>query len=444
MNIINNIKKEFEGDHTLKIKEISISNYLLYVVYINGLSDEAKIADFIIRPIINNDDIIVLLPNQKKVTYNEGINNLISGEALLIYDDTILSIDCKNSPIRGFSEPESETVEKGPKLGFVENILFNITLIRSNLKSSKIKIKYIELDGENKNKMAIMYVDNLVDKKVLEELENRINKILPITTLDPNMIREKIKDHPYSSYKTIGSTERPDVAINKLLDGKIVLFVDGSPTCLTLPFIFKENFISPDDYYINFYYSSFNRLIRILCFLISILLPGFYLSLIMYHQELIPTKLAMSLISSRMGVSFPSFVEILFLLISFDIIRETGSKIPSSLGTALSIVAGIVLGQAVVEAKIVSTAVIIITSLSSLTGIINTNVKSTIIIWRIIIFFFALIMGFHGFLTGLILFIIYLVSIKSFNEEYLKDFFNFDIKRYKDTYIRYPFKGDKK
>ena len=259
MNIINNIKKEFEGDHTLKIKEISISNYLLYVVYINGLSDEAKIADFIIRPIINNDDIIVLLPNQKKVTYNEGINNLISGEALLIYDDTILSIDCKNSPIRGFSEPESETVEKGPKLGFVENILFNITLIRSNLKSSKIKIKYIELDGENKNKMAIMYVDNLVDKKVLEELENRINKILPITTLDPNMIREKIKDHPYSSYKTIGSTERPDVAINKLLDGKIVLFVDGSPTCLTLPFIFKENFISPDDYYINFYYSSFNR-----------------------------------------------------------------------------------------------------------------------------------------------------------------------------------------
>lgn len=439
------IKSLFFGDDTFKSKELFIDNTLVGILYyINGISDEKKIGELIIKPVLELEKMEFYNPSVSKVSFEKGVSDLLNGDCLVILRDKILSIDTKANFNRGFQEPDNETVEKGPKMGFVENLLTNVSLIRKNLKTNKLKIAYVNVGGENNNTIALLYLDDRVDKLALKELKKRLSKIIPVEALDSNKLVEKLKDNKYSPFMTIGSTGRPDVCSQKMLEGRIILLLDGSPQALSVPYLFVENFRNPDDYYVNFYYGSFNRVLRILCFLVSIMTPGIYISFILYHQELIPTKLAESIIASRRGVPFPSFVEVIFLLLAFDIIRETGSMIPKALGTALSIVSGLILGQAAVEARIVSTVVIIVVSLTSLTGLVTPSLKTPIIFWRIIFFFLSLLMGFQGFLTAGLLLIIFLSKMKSFNRYYLSHFFDFGLKHFKDTYIRFSFRRVKK
>ena len=439
------IKALFLDDDTFKSKELFIDNNLVGILYyINGISDEKKIGELIIKPVLELERMDFYNPSVSKVSFDKGVSNLLNGDCLIILKDKILSIDTKTNFNRSIVEPDNETVEKGPKTGFVENLLTNVSLIRKNLKTNKLRISYVDIGGESNNTMALLFLEDKVDKLVLKELKKRLAKIIPVEAIDSNKLLEKLKDNKYSPFMTIGSTARPDVCSQRMLEGKIILLLDGSPQALSVPYLFVENFQNPDDYYVNFYYGSFNRLLRILCFIVSIMTPGIYISFILYHQELIPTKLAESIIASRRGVPFPSFVEVIFLLLAFDIIRETGSMIPKALGTALSIVSGLILGQAAVEARIVSTAVIIVVSLTSLTGLMTPSLKTPIIFWRSIFFFLSLLMGFQGFLTAGLLMIIFLSKMKSFNRYYLSHFFDFNLRYFKDTYIRFSFRRVKK
>ena len=277
------IKALFLDDDTFKSKELFIDNNLVGILYyINGISDEKKIGELIIKPVLELERMDFYNPSVSKVSFDKGVSNLLNGDCLIILKDKILSIDTKTNFNRSIVEPDNETVEKGPKTGFVENLLTNVSLIRKNLKTNTWRISYVDIGGESNNTMALLFLEDKVDKLVLQELKNRLAKIIPVEAIDSNKLLEKLKDNKYSPFMTIGSTARPDVCSQRMLEGKIILLLDGSPQALSVPYLFVENFQNPDDYYVNFYYGSFNRLLRILCFIVSIMTPGIYISFILY------------------------------------------------------------------------------------------------------------------------------------------------------------------
>lgn len=232
--------------------------------------------------------------------------------------------------------------------------------------------------------------------------------------LDSNYIAEFIKDAPYSPFKTIGSTERPDVVAAKLLEGRIALFLDGTPVVLTLPYLFIENFQSNDDYYLNYYYASISRLIRIFGFWLSISIPAIYVALTTFHQELLPVNLVQSISTARNGVPLPTVLEAILMVIVFEILRETGLRTPQGIGQALSIVGALVIGQAAVDARLISAPMIIIVALSGITGIMLPKIKGAIIYMRFGLLILSSIIGLYGYTLGILLMIIHLFTIRSF------------------------------
>ncbi|HAN44763.1 MAG TPA: spore germination protein [Ruminococcaceae bacterium] len=367
-------------------------------------------------------------------------------QAILYGDCVLLASNCSNVLVlnskgwitRSIVEPESERVLKGPREGFNEAIMLNLTMLRRRLMTPDFKIKFMTFGTRSKTKACICYLDSIVNKSVLQELEKRLQKISIDGIIDSNYIAELIKDSPYSPVKTVGNTERPDVVAAKLLEGRIAFLLDGSPVALTVPHLFIELFQSDEDYYINFLYSSFGRLLRIISFLLTTSIPAVYLSLITFHHEMLPTPLIMSISTSRQGVPFPTVIELLMMLIIFDLLREAGARMPGMMGQALSIVGALVIGQAAVEAKIVSAPIIIMVALIGITGLMVPRSKGFSIYLRFFLVLLSTMIGIYGFLFGYMIALIHLFGISSFGIPIMTGSYSDNMQDAKDIYIRAP------
>ncbi|MCX7773968.1 MAG: spore germination protein, partial [Clostridia bacterium] len=237
---------------------------------------------------------------------------------------------------------------------------------------------------------------------------------------------------------TIGFTERPDVVAAKLLEGRIAVMVDGSPVVLTLPFLFHEYLQSSEDYYNSFYFTSINRLLRIIGLIITVSAPAVYVAILTYHQEIIPTPLLLSISAARQGIPFPTIIEVLLMLLFFEIMRETGIRMPTAIGQALSIVGALVLGQASVEAKFFSAPVVIVVALTGITGLILPKMKGAIITIRILLLIVSSFIGLYGYVFGITCVLLLLCSMRSFGVPYLMDLTSLNPEDMKDTAIRAP------
>lgn len=257
-------------------------------------------------------------------------------------------------------------------------------------------------------------------------------------TLDVNYIAEMIRDSPASPIKTIGNTERPDVVAAKLLEGRVALFLDGTPVVLTMPIFFIENFQSDDDYYLNYYFASLGRILRVIAFFLSTSIPAIYIALVSFHQEMLPTPLIISISQARQGVPFPSVVEMFLMLLVFELLRESGSRMPSMMGQALSIVGSLVIGQAAVEAKIVSAPIIIIAAAAGITGLMITRLKGALILLRFFFLFCASFLGLYGYMFAVLALAIHLYNLNSFGIPIMSDATAANFQDNKDTYIRAP------
>lgn len=440
-NLEKELIKNFKNDDTFIKYNIKTNDRLVAkIFYIEGLVNIEKVGEIIIKK-FNNKDSLYLFPNVKIIKeIDDIIANIVNG-SVVVFDyesEKIASVEIKQFFTRSVSEPENEKIVKGPREGLIENILVNTHLIRNRIKRSDLKIEYSEINSEVNCKVAILYLDKDVDTKALRILKRRIKKINNIHSIDTNLIKEQIKDHKYNPFNTIGDTQRPDVCALKLLEGKVVVLLEGSPNALYLPFLFNENFQTIDDNYTNFYYGSINRIFRFISFFITILLPGIYVSLLMFHQELIPVKLVLSISASRKGVPFPTFVECILLLTVFEVLREAATKSSGLLGSSLSIVGAIVIGQSAVEARIVSTSVVIVVAATSITSLINPKLSGAAIIFRYFLLLLGTILGLYGLLCGLLFITIYLVKMKSFGKFYISKIFSFKLEDYKKTYVRLP------
>jgi len=314
----------------------------------------------------------------------------------------------------------------------------NVAMIRRKLQTPDFCTEMLRVGRGTATIVFICYLDTLADKKTVEEIKKRIKKIDIDGILDSNYISEQIRDNKYSLFKTCGSTERPDIVAARILEGRIALVVDGTPVVLTLPYLFSENFQSDEDYYLNFFIATAGRMLRYICFFLSIIKPAIFIALSTFHKELLPTSLAIAVAQLRAGVPLSPFGEGIILIFVFEILRETGVRMPQSLGHALSIVGGLVVGQAAVEARIVSTPMLIAVALSGISGLMIPRLKAAVFYLRFLLLFLAALFGIYGYIAGILIVAMHIISLSSFGTDYTVSLRKASFQSIKDTVWRAP------
>lgn len=457
-NIDNDIallKSIFGRDAVLRTREVLVNgNIRCYLVFMDGMVNSAQLGETVIEALLET----VLPPNTKidcdyiaknilfanevaeTSTLPDMLRAVLYGDTLLIKEgsESALTINTKGWRTRGINEPDSERVLQGPREGFDEAAMLNLAMIRRKLLTPDLCAEMMRIGRRSDTLVFVCYLGTLVDKDMLKELKRRLEKIDIDGILDSNYIAENIRDNKYSLFKTMGSTERPDIVAARLLEGRIAVVVDGTPVVLTLPYLFSENFQSDEDYYINFTLASLARVLRWICFFVTVSVPGVFVALVTHHFELLPTHFALTVARLRAGVPIASVIECIALIFAFEILKEAGLRMPQNLGHALSVVGGLVVGQAAVEAGIISAPMLIAVAFSAIAGLMVPRLTGAVFYWRLFIVVACAILGIYGYLSAVSFFVIRVFSIKSFGIDYTEAFKKPDFQTLKDTFIRAP------
>ena len=448
-------KDIFRKEAIFRVKRIKVRNSVSFdcaLLYFDGMVDSNQLNEGIIKPLITVDrenecisladfietQILFSRDIKKQTKVSDILNGIMFGETLLLIDKSkeALSVDTKGFNLRSINEPQDERVLQGPREGFVENGLSNIALIRRKLQTPDLCCEIMRVGKRSNTQVFICYLESLADPQLIRNLKEKISKINIDGILDTNYIAENIKGHKFSVFKTTGTTERPDVVAARLLEGRVAVVVNGTPVVLTVPYLFSENFQSDEDYYLNFLVSSVGRILRYLSFLLAVSIPGVFIALSSFHRELLPTALALSVSSLRGGVPFAPLTECLIMIFVFEILKETGVRMPQSLGHALSIVGGLVVGQAAVEARIISTPMLIVIAISGIAGLMIPRLRGAVFYLRIIFVFLSAFLGFVGFFAGVCVTMIHILSLKSFGVDYTVSLRKANFQSLKDTFWR--------
>ncbi|HEX3012437.1 MAG TPA: spore germination protein, partial [Syntrophomonadaceae bacterium] len=370
------------------------------------------------------------------------IDELITGNTVFFMDgiDSALIIGSGGWKDRSVSEPSTESVVRGPRDGFTETIDTNTALIRRRIKSPDLRIDEFKIGIKTKTAVLVVYINGIARQDIVNEVKSRLQKIRIDGVLESGYIEELIEDASFSLFPQIEHSERPDKVSAALLEGRIAVMVDNTPFVLIVPTVFLQFIQSPEDYYERFPVASLTRFVRATAFFISIILPALYIALTSFHQEMIPTPLALSIAASREGVPFPSIGEAFLMEATFEILREAGLRLPKQAGQAVSIVGGLVIGQAAVQAGIVSQAMVIVVALTGISSfaIPAYNAAAAGRLIRFPLMLLAAFLGLPGILAGLTIILIHLSGLRSFGVNFLDPFTSPDEDQFKDTLVRTP------
>lgn len=454
---INYFNKMFSKDATFRMRKLVVEEPFCYscaIIFFDGMVDTEKLNNGLIRPILSlgtkNNQSSLEEYLEKQVLYNNEVKEtddiyaLISainlGDSAILLDGTVnnLIVNTKGWRTRGINEPEDERVLQGPREGFDEALMLNAAMLRRKLSTPDLCFESITVGEKTQTNIFVCYLESVADKELIKKVIDKIKVINIDGILDSNYINELINSNKFSLFKTAGSTERPDIVAARLLEGRIAIMVDGTPVVLTIPYLFVENFQSDDDYYLNYIYAFLGRLIRYVCYNLSVLLPSVYLAVTLYHPNLLPAAFFASVSNARSGIPFPSCVECIVLVFIFEILRETGIRMQQSVGHALSIVGGLVVGQAAVDASLVSAPLLIVVAMSGITGLIVPRLKAAVIYSKIFLIILTSLLGVFGLFCGATILHIHLYSLDSFSVDYLSTVSIFDKNSLKDTIIRAP------
>ncbi|NLY11238.1 MAG: spore germination protein [Firmicutes bacterium] len=426
------------------------------LIFVDQMIDKEELSRNVIRPLMRLsverrffrpdllkeiiEQVISISELELQDNMSKILNGILHGETLLLIDGLAsgILINARKWTVRSIVEPASESVVRGPREGFTETLMTNLSMVRRKISSEKLRFEFMKLGTQTKTDVAIGYIDGIAPPNILAEVKKRLNEIKVEAILESGYIEELIKDSPLTPFKTVGHTERPDVVAAKLLEGRIAIFCDGTPFVLTIPFLFLEAFQANEDYYKNYFLASLDRLIRYISFIITTTTPAIYLSLVTYHQELIPTPLLLSLSASREGVPLPTVVEVIAMGFVFEILREGGVRLPNPIGSAVSIVGAIVLGDAAASAGLVSSPMIIVVALTAIASFAVPKLLGLATLIRLYLVLFSAFLGLYGFFFGIIGLFIQLCSMRSFGVPYLSNFATLQPHELQDTVIRAP------
>ncbi len=459
MNIIvKRLQKEFDLVPDLIIKKVKVSLFkTVYVIYLETVSSSDKVNDYVLKNLSNissfknhriiNLDSILPGPNTKKVNnYDEIEFYITNGFTVIIMGMEILAIETKADINRSVSTPDSEPAINGPKDAFTENYQINLGLVKRRIKSNTFKTLEFTVGRKTKTKVGLLYFEDIAEDNMIKDLKKKIEAIDIDGIIDASGLGQLICKEDKCHFPTYILTERPDNVAKALLDGKIALMVDTSPFVIIIPAFFAD-FINPSvDTYNKSTNVNFLKMVRLSCFFLSMTIPAIYIALVNYNQETIPTPLLVSFAIQRDGVPFPAIIEAFIMLFVCEMLRESDIRFPNSYGSAISILGALVLGDAAVNAGIVSPIMIIVISLTFMASLIFTEVEvaSALRYLRFIFLILAIFYGILGVLFGVIYFLIKINDIHSFGKPYFYPFAPFDKTYLFKTVLKKPTKKDKK
>ncbi|UNL92199.1 spore germination protein [Paenibacillus polymyxa] len=373
---------------------------------------------------------------------NEIYQSILSGNAVIAIDGSTyaLAVSIGGGVRRAIQEPSTQTVVRGPKEGFTEDISTNITLIRRKLRTPDLKFDSHIIGRYTQTKVMLAYIENVANPEVIQEITKRLQIIDTDSILESGYIEEFIQDEPLSLFPTMLNSERPDAVAGSLLDGQVAVLVDGTPFALIAPVTFFNFFQTAEDYYQRYDISTFLRALRVVSFLVSLLLPSLFIALTTFQQEMIPTTLLITLMAQREGTPFPALLEALMMELMFEVIREAGVRMPRVIGPAVSIVGALVIGQAAVQAGLVSGAMVIVVAFTAISNFVIPyfGMASAVRLLRFALMLLAGALGLFGILIGIIPLLVHLVSLKSFGVDYFVPYSPTFKSNMKDLIIRAP------
>ena len=424
--MLDNVLKRINNCPDLVIKNLNINNNDVTLLFFETLTDTSNINDFLLKYLsyINDKNInYKLIPNfslNEIYTIDEIVTNIFNGFVVIFINNKYYALEFRRVLDSGITKSDNEKTIRGPKDSFSENYQTNIGLIRKRIRNESLKLKEYDIGVRSNTKIGIMYVDDIVNKNMLNKIINNINKINIDSILDSTYIYEYIKNNK-SLFPNALITERPDLVSYKLLNGKVCIIVDNSPYVILFPAFFMEFFHTMDDYYENNIIASYIRIIRLIAFMTTVILPGLYIALITYNYEIVPTTLLTNFAIQKENVPFPTIIEAILMNTIFEILHETDLRAPSTLGSALSIVGALVLGDAAVKAGLVSPIMVIVIAITAISELIFSinDVSNASKIWRLLFIILASTSGIIGIFIGIFLLISELTSINSFGYPYM-------------------------
>ncbi|MFJ5714543.1 spore germination protein [Neobacillus sp. NPDC093127] len=415
----------------VKIREFTIRalKRRAFILYIGTMVDLEKVQQSILKPLIENErptgkiQDIISFPVEKTTTNIGDItNNITSGITALFIDGDCQCYLFETTQVQGRSieKSDNEVIVRGAKESFNEKLADNIGLIRKKIKNENLIVESLVVTKRSRNDVLLVYEKDLVDDELLQKIKDRIHAIDADSVIDLSILEQYLEERPRSLFPTILNTERPDRAVSYIEEGHIILLMSNSPNCLVLPATFWALFHSPEDHYLRTPYGNFIRILRFMALFISVFASSFYIAITNYHVGMIPPDLLMAFAGTRERVPFPSIIEILMMELAFELIREAGLRVPSPIGPTIGIVGALILGQAAVQANVISPIVIIVIALSGLSSFIISDVSMNfaIRISRFLFIFAAGFMGIYGLAALLVSGLFYLVSLKSFDVPY--------------------------
>jgi len=431
------------------------------IIYIEGITNVEGMEEFVLSPLIKetasetpslNEFLENKLPISKvkrMYTIAECIESISSGNPILLYERESdgFSLGLAKWEKRAIEEPTAEAGIRGPREGFNESLETSMSQLRRIIKSPALKIQSMKIGRYTQTTVAIAYIDGIADQTLIEEITNRLKRIEIDGILESEYIEEMIEDNPYSPFPQILSTERPDTACANLLEGRAVILIEGTPFVLVAPICFFSLIQAPEDYYQRFIVSTFIRWLRYAFLGISLLLPSLYVAILTFHHEAVPTALLLSVSASRETVPFPAIVEALLMEIMFEALREAGVRLPKQVGSAVSIVGALVIGQAAVQAGLVSAPMVIVVAITGIASFMLPRYITGIAIrmLRFPIILLAGTLGLLGIMMGIIAIVIHLCSLRSFGVPYLAPLAPLKGSELKDALWRSPiWKMDKR
>lgn len=426
--MIEKIKEHLSQHKDLVTRKIQSSSGIIYLFFLRSMTDKNEIAKQIIEPIItyhkqfNLEELkskIITASEVEEIKKEEITDAILHNKVVLIFENKLLGIDFEKYPTRMPAEPPTSPNILGPREGFVESIKTNISLIRKRLPTENLVLQDYEIGRETKSKVSMLYLKNIVSKRVVKEVTKNLEKINLKGVIDAYYIAEFLKKKPYSMFEQVGYQEKPDIVVAKMLEGRVAIIVDGSPIVLTLPYMVFEDFQSSNDYYTNYVYVNLIRIIRTIGVIIATIVPGLYLSIRLYSYKVLPINYIITIANSTKNLPFTPVLEIVFILLLFQILYEVSLRLPQYLGLATSIVGALVLGDTGVKAGLISPPGVIIVAVSIMAIYTVPTQASILTVLRGIFVILGSTVGIFGIVGGVIYFINYINTLNYYETPYL-------------------------
>lgn len=458
------MRKELGHNWDIHFREFQIGNTdnRATIVFLKGLCDKELIDKHILKSLMNGhtkkssvlrghelhqsirNEILPVSELLEESKVMKAVGKVLTGSTVLIVDgiQNVFIIGTAHGKTRNLEEPVSEAMVRGPRVGFTEKLSVNTSLLRQHGENRNLSIIEMEVGERTKKELVLAYIDEIVQPNLVKEVKERIETIHLDDVAESGYIEQLIEDDYLSPFSQVQSTERPDRVIAALLEGRVAILLDGTPFALIVPVTFNMLLQSPEDYYERWLSSSLIRLLRYFAAGISLFGPSLYIAFVSFHQGLIPTKLALSMMATRQGVPFPALIEALIMEVAIEILREAGLRLPKPIGPTMGIVGGLVIGEAAVQAGIVSPIMVIVVALTAISSfaIPQYNAGITLRMLRFVAMFSAALFGLYGIILFFLFLCSHLVKLKSFGVSYLSPTIPYRAGDWKDFMVRMPLK----